>query len=191
MNQIAENSKQMFKLVKHSIESGLNQSNAMIDIEKIATQTPFDEKLATFVTLHLHGELRGCIGSLQAYQSLAEDLYANAYSAAFRDPRFKPLAEKELQHIEVEISVLTAPEPIEGCSSKDALLEKLTPYKDGLIISDGTYRATFLPSVWEQLPDKGMFVEQLLRKAGIRGWSNRIDCQRYFVESYQSNWLDI
>lgn len=193
MNLVPEYSKKMFTLAKHAIESGFKEQGVAVveSFPDFIAETPFDKQLATFVTLHLQGELRGCIGSLEAHQTLAQDLYKNAYSAAFRDPRFQPLMELELPHIDVEISILTAPEIMPGCLSKEDLLDNLEPFKDGLILSDGFYKATFLPSVWEQLPDKKQFVDYLMRKAGINSWSENMVCQRYHVESVTSAWGDI
>lgn len=135
---------------------------------------------AAFVTLHKMGELRGCIGSLQAWRPLATDVAENALAAALRDPRFPPVREEELNKIQVHISVLTQPEIME-VDSEQALLDALVPFEDGLILSCGRARATFLPSVWEQLPDPAEFVAHLKRKAGWPAdfWSDSMCCERY------------
>lgn len=135
---------------------------------------------ASFVTLNKGGALRGCIGTLEAHQSLIVDVARNAYAAAFRDPRFPSLVPEELQLLEFHISVLTAPEPMQVESEQD-LLAQLRPQVDGLVIEEGYRRGTFLPSVWEQLPDPEQFLSHLKRKAGLppNYWSDKIRVSRY------------
>ncbi len=135
---------------------------------------------AAFVTLHLRGELRGCIGSLVAWRSLAMDVAENTRAAALRDPRFSPVSPAELSEIDLHISVLTPPEVMTVCDEDD-LLAQLVPYQDGLILSCGNARATFLPAVWEQLPDPVQFVTHLKHKAGWAAdfWSPDMRCERY------------
>jgi len=116
---------------------------------------------ACFVTLESSGSLRGCIGSLNARRPLAEDVLHNARAAAFDDPRFPPLHGAELAGVEISISVLTPPEPFPVKNEAD-LLQSLRPGVDGLLLEDGAYRATFLPSVWEQLPTPAAFLAQHL-----------------------------
>jgi uncharacterized protein len=125
-----------------------------------------DEPAATFVTLTLHGRLRGCIGSLEAHLSLYDDVMHNARAAAFGDPRFPPLAADELPAVRIEVSVLTAPQPLEFSSEADAL-RRLRPGVDGVIFQYGARRATLLPQVWEQLPEPSEFLAHLKRKAGL------------------------
>lgn len=121
---------------------------------------------ACFVTLNREGQLRGCIGSPQAHQPLALDVVQNAFSAAFRDPRFPALTEPELDGLKLSISVLSAQAPIEF-ADEAGLLAALRPHLDGLVIADGPRRALFLPSVWEQLPDPRRFLGHLKLKAGM------------------------
>lgn len=121
---------------------------------------------ASFVTLTSEGMLRGCIGSLEAQRPLAADVAANAEAAAFRDPRFPALDAAEWPRCEIEVSLLTTPKPI-AFADEDELLESLRPGLDGLIIEHAGRRGTFLPQVWESLPDKRVFVGELKRKAGI------------------------
>lgn len=121
---------------------------------------------ACFVTLNREGRLRGCIGSPQAHQPMARDVVENAYSAAFRDPRFPGLAPEELEGLALSISVLSPQAPIAFSGEAD-LLAKLRPHVDGLVIADGPRRALFLPSVWEQLPDRRQFLAHLKNKAGM------------------------
>lgn len=178
----------VFTLVKQSIESGLTGVPLVIDE---FYRHELSQSAATFVSLHRFGELRGCIGTLDAYRTLAEDVAANAYGAAFRDPRFPPLVERELEGLAVEYSILTPSEPIEDCQSQQALMDALVPFKDGVIISDGVRRATFLPAVWAQLPDKKDFVKHLMHKASIGVWSSQIRCERYSVNAFEKMWQDI
>lgn len=135
---------------------------------------------ASFVTLQKHGTLRGCIGTLDAYQPLVTDVAHNAHAAAFRDPRFPSLAADELHVLEFHISVLTEPQPMQVESEHD-LLQQIRPQVDGLVIEEGYRRGTFLPSVWETLPDPKEFLLQLKRKAGLppNYWSDQIKVSRY------------
>lgn len=124
------------------------------------------ERGATFVTLTLDGELRGCIGSLRRQRKLGEDVITNAVAAAFKDPRFPPLSRQEFDDVHVEVSLLSEPEFIEFSDEAD-LLGKLRPHQDGLILFAGCGSATFLPQVWEQLPEPRAFLAALKRKAGM------------------------
>jgi len=120
---------------------------------------------ASFVTLTQGGRLRGCIGSLAAHRPLAEDVYHNALAAAFRDPRFPPLAPNEWPGTDVEVSVLSPPEPLPYEDLGD-LISKLEPTM-GLVLEHPRGRATYLPQVWEQLPDPELFLASLAQKAGL------------------------
>lgn len=136
--------------------------------------------LATFVTLKLMGQLRGCIGSLQASQPLVLDVAQNAFTAAFADPRFSPLTVPEFEQVNLQVSILSSSETIE-CTDEASLIKALNPGLDGLIVQDGRYRATYLPSVWETIPDPDMFVMHLKAKAGLPSdyWSPTIQFFRY------------
>jgi len=140
---------------------------------------------ATFVTLTRHGRLRGCIGSLHAHRSLLEDLKANAKAAAFLDPRFEPLTQTEFHSTRVEVSLLSPSEPIEFGSEAEAV-SLLRPNIDGLILEHGTHRGTFLPQVWESIPEPGAFLRQLKRKAGLdeQFWSPDLRLRRYTVVKF-------
>jgi len=120
---------------------------------------------ASFVTLTKAGELRGCIGALEPYQPLAEDVREHAVAAALEDYRFPQVQESELKQIAIEISRLTVPVPLEYTTPED-LLGKLHPGMDGVILRDGFHRATFLPQVWEKIPDKAAFLSNLCYKMG-------------------------
>lgn len=141
---------------------------------------------ATFVTLTQHGELRGCIGTLEAYRPLLQDLKGNALAAAFRDPRFPPLTESEFPHTAVEVSLLTPPQIITFRSERDALTQ-LRPGVDGVILQFARFRSTFLPQVWEQLPDPRQFMAHLKHKAGLPSdyWSPDFRLLRYTVEKWK------
>lgn len=141
---------------------------------------------ASFVTLTLHGQLRGCIGSLEAWRPLGRDVEENACSAAFRDPRFTPLSAGELPLVGVEVSLLTAPQAMSFANEADALAQ-LRPGADGVILSAGGHRATFLPQVWEQLPEPVAFMRHLKEKAGLpaRYWGSDVRLERYQVRKWK------
>lgn len=140
---------------------------------------------ATFVTLTRCGQLRGCIGSLQAHRPLVEDVCRNACAAAFQDPRFAPLGRDELESVCCEVSLLSPAEPIAFKDEKDALAQ-LRPGMDGVILEYGRHRSTFLPQVWEQLPDPCQFMVHLKRKAGLPDdfWNDDIRLSRYTVTKW-------
>ena len=140
---------------------------------------------ASFVTLTIDGDLRGCIGSLEAWRPLRDDVKSNAVSAAFRDPRFRPLSQAEFAQTAIEVSVLAKPEPM-AFDSRDDLERQLRPGVDGLILSARGHRGTFLPQVWEQLPRPAEFVDHLLRKAGLPAsyWGPDVAVSRYTVTAF-------
>lgn len=145
-----------------------------------------DEPGASFVTLTIGPRLRGCIGTIRACRTLGADVVANAQHAAFDDSRFRPLRANELDAVKVEVSVLTAPQPLRFTSRED-LLGQLRPATDGLIVQAAGHRATFLPQVWNQLPEPGAFLAQLLRKAGLgESWWNpgKLVVERYQVHAW-------
>jgi AmmeMemoRadiSam system protein A len=166
-----------------SIRHGLAKGNPL-KVEPGQLESPLSEPGASFVTLHVGEELRGCIGSLQAHRPLICDVAENAFSAAFRDPRFPPLKDAELKNINLDISVLSQAERMVFDSEQD-LLKQIRPNVDGLILKDGNYRGTFLPSVWESLPDAKQFLQHLKRKAGLPAdhWSDKLEVWRYTTES--------
>ena len=145
---------------------------------------------ACFVTLTQRGELRGCIGSLQAHRPLLEDVKANALAAAFRDPRFAPLAAAELDYTEVEISLLSPLQPLAFFDEQDALAQ-LRPLVDGIVFEYGHYRSTFLPQVWEQLPEPREFMAHLKYKAGLspQFWAEEVRLSRYTVSKWRESEL--
>ncbi len=140
-----------------------------IDREALVREYPWlAEKGAVFVTLNEDRQLRGCIGSIVAHQPLIDDLIANARSAAFGDPRFSPVRSEELDAIEVEVSLLTPPEPVTYRDTEE-LRRLIRPGIDGVILKLGGRQATYLPSVWEQLPQFDAFFTTLCQKAGLPG----------------------
>ena len=168
-----------------SIQQGL-QTSRPARVNQAALPEKLRQPGAAFVTLNRNGQLRGCIGSLEARRPLAEDVAENAFAAAFRDPRFPPLQANEQAGLSVHISVLGQPEPMQFDSEAD-LLRQLRPGKDGLILEDGHHRGTFLPSVWESLPRAEDFLRHLKQKAGLPPdyWSDSIRVSRYGTESWE------
>ncbi len=141
---------------------------------------------ACFVTLTQHGELRGCIGSLQAHRPLLDDVKSNAVSAALHDPRFMPLSAAELNITKIEISLLSPAQAMNFRDEADALAQ-LRPHVDGVIFQFSQYRSTFLPQVWEQLPQPREFMAHLKHKAGlpVDFWSPEVKLARYTVEKWK------
>ncbi len=147
----------------------------------------FSERRGTFVTLTIDGCLRGCIGHIIPHETLIEGIKVNAINAAFRDPRFNPLTKEEWDKVKIEISILSEPQP---CPYSDAteLLNKLQPGRDGVIIKKGRAQATFLPQVWEQLPDQKEFLTHLCSKAGLDGnaWKrDPLEVSTYQVQAFE------
>jgi hypothetical protein len=140
---------------------------------------------AAFVTLKENGELRGCIGSLAASRPLDQDIAMNAFAAAFSDPRFNPVTADEVDELEISISVLTTPELMIFRSEED-LVSQLRPGIDGLILTEGRNRGTFLPSVWENYPERESFLNHLKMKAGLASnyWSGTLKVERYETVSW-------
>jgi len=140
---------------------------------------------ACFVTLTQSGELRGCIGTLQAHRPLLADVKSNAVSAAIHDPRFMPLSVKELDITTVEISLLSPTTAMEVRDEADALAQ-IRPNVDGIVFEFGSYRSTFLPQVWEQLPQPRQFMAHLRRKAGLPDdfWEEGVKLSRYTVTKW-------
>ena len=141
---------------------------------------------ACFVTLTQQGQLRGCMGTLEARRPLLTDVQANAVAAALHDTRFAPLTAAELNHTRVEVSLLSPPQPLHFDSEAHALAQ-LRPGVDGVVFQFGHHRSTFLPQVWEQLPTATEFMAHLKRKAGLSPgfWDPRIELQRYTVQKWQ------
>jgi len=172
------------RLARRSIALGFDQpAPAGLEIDDLPPQLLAPR--ASFVTLTQHGRLRGCRGTLEALRPMAQDVWENAWASAFDDPRFVPLAERELEGIDLEISLLSPTEPMTVASEAD-LLRQLRPGIDGLVLSHGARRATFLPEVWKNLPEPRQFVAELKRKAGWPQdfWSPALRCERYTTECF-------
>lgn len=174
----------LLEVAHDSIEHGLRHGRAL-PVDAHTYPETLRAPRATFVTLHEDGELRGCIGTLEAYRPLVEDVANNAFSAAFRDPRFEPLHTDEFPRLDIHISVLGLPQPMKFRDEAD-LLAQLRPGIDGLILTASGHRGTFLPSVWESLPHPEDFLRHLKRKAGLPAyyWSPEIQVQRYTTEMF-------
>jgi AmmeMemoRadiSam system protein A len=155
----------LLALARQSIDHHLQGLRPPL-LDKSSLSTVLKEPGASFVTLTINGYLRGCVGALEPYQSLAEDVKEHAVAAAFEDYRFPPVQANELDNIEIEISCLTQPEALEYDDPQD-LIKKLRPAVDGVVIRDGSRRATFLPQVWEKIPDPAEFLHHLCMKMGV------------------------
>jgi len=160
--------KVLLALAKHAIAEAFGDEQEIDKEAMIAEYPELGEKRAVFVTLNLNGQLRGCIGSLIPHRMLIDDIISNARSAAFRDPRFAPLSEEEFKKIELEISLLSIPYELEYSDIAD-LKSKVRPGIDGVILQHHNNQATYLPSVWEQLPHFEDFFHYLCQKAGLGG----------------------
>lgn len=175
----------LLKLARQAMETAvLGKKIPPLDLEDFSPALA--EPGATFVTLTSSGQLRGCIGALEAFQPLAEDVTEHAVAAALQDYRFPPVQPDELPAIKIEISRLTAPQPLEYSTPLD-LVHKLRPGVDGVIIRDGFRRATFLPQVWEKLPDAEEFLGHLCAKMGAHPdlWQHKhLEVLTYQVEEF-------
>lgn len=179
----APHAQHLLRTAREAIAHGLRNGTA--SEPSLSAQPPeLREPGASFVTLELNDDLRGCIGTLEAHRPLIQDVASNAYSAAFRDPRFTPLSETEFLHVSLHISILHPAEPM-YFESEAQLLQQIRPGIDGLILEAGPRRGTFLPSVWEALPEPRAFLQQLKRKAGLTAdyWSDQVRVWRYTTES--------
>lgn len=175
---------ELLRLARGSIEYGLVHSEPLpVDCDTLPRV--LTEPAATFTTVRFEGQLRGCCGTLEAARPLAEDVTHSAFRAAFRDVRFEPVGKHELDAIGLEVSVLSPLESIPVSSEAD-LLNRLVPGIDGLVIAADGRSATFLPKVWEMLPDAQQFLAGLKAKCGLAEdyWSEGLEFQRYRTTSY-------
>ncbi len=174
----------LIDVARRSIAHGLRRGTPLA-VDPLDFPPPLQPRRATFVTLERHGALRGCIGTLEATDPLVRDVSFRAHAAAFHDPRFSPLVPEELDTLVVHIAVL-GPYRALAVASEAELLDQLRPGIDGLVLEEGEHRATFLPSVWEQLPEPRDFLAHLKRKAGLAPdyWSPAIRARRYTTESF-------
>ncbi len=176
---------ELLRLARGSIEYGLVHGEPLpVDCDELPAA--LTQPRATFTTVRSDGQLRGCRGSLLAALPLAQDVTRTAYQAAFNDPRFRPVGEDELVAIRLEVSVLSPLEPMSVADEAD-LLAQLIPGTDGLVLIAEGRRATFLPTVWDTLPEAHRFLAALKAKCGLPEdyWSERIEFQRYRTTSYK------
>lgn len=169
---------------RRSVASGLAGERLRVAIGEYPAR--LSAPRASFVTLHVRNELRGCIGSLEASRPLIEDVVDNAYAAAFNDPRFPALAPIELEQLAVHISLLSRLMPLR-VDSEDDVLRQLRPGVDGLVLTERHHRGTFLPVVWDSLSTPREFLRRLKEKAGLPPdyWSDTITLERYTTESVE------
>jgi AmmeMemoRadiSam system protein A len=182
---LEEQGRYLLMVARNTIEAELFNRKASQN-EDTDPPAVFLERCGTFVTLTKDGNLRGCIGHIIPRESMIEGVRVNALNAAFRDPRFQPVKKGEWDRIKIEVSVLTNPERL-AYAGGDDLFEKLRSGVDGVIIKKGYHQATFLPQVWEQLPDKRDFLTHLCLKAGLHGDAWRegdLEVSTYQVEAF-------
>ena len=185
-NKLTTEEKQtLLELARQALEDSVRgQKLAQLDLH--ALPPLLQEQGASFVTLTIHGNLRGCVGALEPYQPLAEDVREHAIAAALQDYRFPNVRPEELPQIDIEVSRLTPPAPLKY-TTPDDLLSKLRPGIDGVVLRDGARRATFLPQVWEKLPDPADFLGSLCYKMGAAPdlWRQKhLDVLTYQVEEF-------
>jgi len=177
----------LLALARRAIDTSFNTNRQAHEIAPEALNLPrLSKPGATFVTLALNGKLRGCMGSVEASRPLKDDVVEHALAAAFRDPRFAPLTFQEWKQAKVEVSLLDEPQHIRFVNEEE-ILGALLPGRDGVILEHGSLRATFLPQVWETLPEPRQFIQQLKIKAGLSAnfWDNRIKLARYRVQKWK------
>ena len=186
IEQLTDEEKQiLLRMAREAMECSV-RGEKLTPLHKETLSPRLLEQGASFVTLTVRGQLLGCIGALEAYQPLVEDVREHAVAAALEDPRFPPVSERELNGINIEVSRLTRPVPLEYKDAED-LLAKLRPNIDGVILRDGYRRATFLPQVWEKIPDRSQFLDNLCYKMGARSdlWRvTHLEVLTYQVEEF-------
>lgn len=175
----------LLRLARQALELGV-RGEILPPLDESALPPKLREDGASFVTLTVRGQLRGCIGALEPYQSLADDVREHAVAAALNDPRFPAVNERELNGIQIELSRLTRPLPLDYKDASD-LMSKLRPHVDGVILRDPVRRATFLPQVWEKIPNPADFLSNLCYKMGLHpdAWrTQHLDVFTYQVEEF-------
>ena len=180
-----EEKQTLLRLARQALELGV-RGEKLPPLDRDSLSPQLRAEGASFVTLTVRGDLRGCVGALEAYQPLVEDVREHAIAAALSDYRFPPVQVSELEGISIEVSRLTAPVRLEYASPED-LVSKLRPGVDGLILRDGNRRATFLPQVWEKLPGADDFLGNLCLKMGVPPdlWRRKhLDVETYQVEEF-------
>ena len=175
----------LLSLARQSIEMSANGVQ-IPPVDKSSLSPELLEDGASFVTLTYKGYLRGCVGALEPYQSLAEDVREHAIAAAFQDYRFPPVQAHEIKDIRIEISHLTRPQKLDYENPTD-LPNLLRRNIDGVVLRDGMRKATFLPQVWEKIPNPDEFLEELCMKMGASAdlWRRKkLDVFIYQVEEF-------
>ncbi|MCH6563654.1 MAG: AmmeMemoRadiSam system protein A [Myxococcales bacterium] len=171
----------LLELAQRSIRHGLDQG-CPLDVDPSEYAPELRAPRATFVTLRCANALRGCTGSLEARRALVVDIAHNAYGSAFADPRFAALTHAELEGLELHLSILSELEPLQVASEAE-LIAQLRPKVDGLVLREGHRVGTYLPAVWDTLPDARLFLRDLKKKAGLPEdyWSSTLELSRYTV----------
>lgn len=177
---VDEQGSRLLALARCAIHSSLG-----LPVPPVANAPWLTQPAASFVTITKRGQLRGCMGSLEAHRALSDDIINNARLAAFKDPRFSAVQLSELADLTLEVSLLSASQPLEA-KTEQAVLAQIRPGVDGLILQAGQQRGTFLPQVWSQIPAPAQFLAQLKAKAGlpITGWSEDWQLSRYTVTKW-------
>lgn len=175
---------ELHELARASIELALRQGQ-LVPYAGEPGDPQLNRPSASFVTLRVGDDLRGCCGTIEPSRPLGEDVWNNAWASAFADPRFPPLTPNEWPETNVQISVLSEPERLDVRSEAE-LLQALRRGRDGLILQYGSRRSTFLPAVWEQLPEPARFVRHLKMKAGwpVDFWPPDMEAWCYTTESF-------
>ena len=178
----------LLRLAREALERGV-KGEALPPADLSSLPPSLREEGSSFVTLTARGQLRGCVGSLEPYEALARDVQEHAIGAALNDPRFPPVREHELQGIQIEVSRLTRPVPLDYTDAED-LLAKLRPHVDGVVLRDEFRRATFLPQVWEKISDPAEFMDNLCYKMGAspdRWRTKHLEVLTYQVEEFRES----
>lgn len=180
----ASESRTLKSMAREAIYYGLLHKRTL-PVHASVFSSALQARRSSFVTLRIRGELRGCVGSLEAAKALIEDVALNAHNAAFEDPRFPPLTTDEFNRLSISISVLT-PHQEMSVESEEDLLAQIRPGVDGIIIADDSHRATLLPSVWDSVNSSREFLSILKRKAGLPPdyWSPKLSFRKYQTEIY-------
>jgi AmmeMemoRadiSam system protein A len=182
----------LVRLARQTLSKHLSKKIPQDEIDSLKaalTDPRFNAPCGTFVTLTIEGNLRGCIGNLTSDESMISGVRRNAVNAAIHDPRFLPLSPSELDSVSIEVSILSEPRPMDYRDAAD-LLKKLQPHIDGVIIRKGVASATFLPQVWEQLPQPQDFLTHLCQKAGLAAdaWQHsKLEVSTYQVQYFEEH----
>jgi len=189
-NLSPEQGRLLVKLARQTLSQRLAKQipqNEIDSLNRALTDPCFNSSCGTFVTLTIDGQLRGCIGNLTSDESLTSGVRRNAINAAFHDPRFSPLGASELDCVSIEVSILSEPRQLVFRKASE-LLKKLRPRIDGVILRKGAASATFLPQVWEQLPQPRDFLAHLCMKAGLAAdaWQHsELEVSIYQVQHFE------